>query len=95
VTYTNTERRKLPDGRTVYSTLYAASRWGVSQPTVTAIAEREGVERFAGRVRGGIAHYYLAEDVERIRSEREATAPLFEEGEEFVPAPYKKKNART
>lgn len=92
--YTNTDRRKLPDGRTVDSTLYAASRWGVTQPTVAAIAERENVERFAARVRGGIAHYYLAEDVERIRAEREATGPLIEDGEEFAPAPYKKKNAQ-
>lgn len=86
--YTNTERRKLPDGRTVYSTLYTASRWGVTQPTVTAIARRERVERFAARVRGGVAHYYLAEDVERVRAERLTVAPLFEDGQEIVAAPY-------
>lgn len=83
--------RKLPDGRTVYDTLWTAKRWGVTPPTVAAIAEREGLERFAARTRGGIAHYYIADDVERIRDERVGIVPLFEDGEEFAPAPYVKK----
>lgn len=91
MTQVSLERRKLPDGRLVYSTLYTASRWGVTQPTVAAIAEREGVERFAARVRGGVAHYYVADDVERIREERLASQPVLESGQEFAPAPYRKR----
>lgn len=83
---------KLPDGRTVVPTTHVAGRWGVTPPTVPGIAERHGLERYGRKGNGGISYYYLDEDVERVRNQRIGVEPMFERGQEFAPAPYKKKS---
>jgi hypothetical protein len=79
---------RLPDGRTVIPTLEAAHRLRVAPPYLPKLAEKHGLQRFAGRTSAGSIQYWWVEDeISDLRDKRLGIVPVVGE-DEIVPFPF-------
>lgn len=79
---------RLPDGRTVIPTLEAAYRLGVAPPYLPKLAEKHGLQRFAGRTSAGsIQYFWLEDEIADLRDKRLGLVPVVGD-DEIVPFPF-------
>jgi len=84
----------LADGRIVLTTLAASRRLHVVPDYVVKLAEKHGLQRFASRAaRGGLAYYYLEDEIEQLAAERRQIVPLTLDKDEIVAHPFVPKDA--
>jgi hypothetical protein len=80
--------KHLPDGREVVGTFTAAMAVGVTPKYLPTLAQKHGLTRFATKnSRGVVAHYWLVDEVKKLKADRDNIVADIEQGE-FIEAPF-------
>ena len=81
--------KQLPDGRHVCGVHTAAKEYGATPPAFMAAAKKAGLTRYAARTaKGQVAHFWLVDEVEKLKRQRFGAMVSVDEEGPFVEAPY-------